>query len=64
MFSGSDSSLSTGMCLVDFYALFKGQVRLNIVVFFSIKVSYRVCRHALKISCCILIRGLVHSRIP
>ena len=53
-----------GVCPFDFYAFFKGQVRLNMALFFSIKVSYRVCRRALKFSCCILIRGLVQSRIP
>ena len=63
MFSGGDSSLSWG-CLCDVCAFFKGRVRLSMVLFFRIKFSYRVCPHALKVSCCILIRGLVQSRIP
>ena len=32
MFSGGDSSLSWG-CLFDFYAFFKGRVRLSMVLF-------------------------------
>ena len=46
----------TEACRGDVSFRFLCVFRLNVVLFFSIKVSYRVCRHALKV-CCILSRA-------